>query len=313
MMFLAAIQTKLEPQAYATSADFAVWIFEQTSKALATRDSAVPALIAFPELIGLPLVFFLERQTTATRVQDVALELLHANWHEALRLSVRHRHLAISSLLLPKAVQLHQIMLLAFGTAAKAHNAYIVAGSSFLPFVDDEAALGQHLANARVQNVSFLFAPSGKLLSRSAKINLTKGLERRLGLQPARLEAWQPTQTKLGLVGTLICYDGFFDSCITKADAAGTQILVQPSANAAKWYGAWSADPSRTEGQEWLARGTTSRIQGCEHLQVVINPMLVGNLFDLDFEGCSSIGFNGGRETILADSHDDFAVIATSY
>ncbi len=308
MTYLAAVQTKLEPEAYKTPVDFSAWIFEQTAKALATRDPAVPALVAFPELIGLPLFFFLERDCFATSVQTAALELAKQHWLEGLKLGWQQPRLA--NVLLPRAVAVHQAIVSAFSRAAKKYNTYIVAGSSFLPFVDEEAAQGVFIADSRVQNVSFLFAPSGRLLSKTAKIHLTKGLESSLGLFAVRLEDWCPTQTKIGLVGTLICYDAFFDSCIQKADALGTRILVQPSANAAKWLGAWSADAKLIEGQEWVARGAMTRIQACENIEAVVNPMLVGKLFDLEFEGCSSIGFNGSRTAVFADSHTDFAVVS---
>jgi predicted amidohydrolase len=308
MTFLTAVQTKLEPEAYKTSAGFAAWILEQTSKALASRDPALPALIAFPELISLPLFFFLERDFAASSVQTAALELTKQHWFDGLKLGWQYPRL--SSILLPRAVALHQTVLAAFSQAAREHNTHIVAGSSFLPFIDQEAAQGVFIANPKVQNVSFLFAPTGRLLSRTAKIHLTKGLESSLGLSAARLEDWSPSQTKIGQVGTLICYDAFFDSCIAKADAMGTRILVQPSANAAKWLGAWSADATLIEGQEWLARGAIARIQSCEFIKAVVNPMLVGKLFELEFEGCSSIGFNGSRASIFAASHTDFAVVS---
>jgi predicted amidohydrolase len=312
MTFLAAVQSKLEPEAYKTSAGFVAWILEQTSKALQPRDPAVPALIAFPELIGLPLFFFLERNFLASSVQTAALELTKQHWFDGLKLGWQYPRL--SSILLPRAVALHQTIVTAFAQAAREHNTYIVAGSSFLPFVDQEAAQGMFIANPKVQNVSFLFAPSsGHLLSRSAKVHLTRGLESNLGLSAARLEDWSATQTKIGQVGTLICYDAFFDSCIAKADAMGTRILVQPSANAAKWLGAWSADARLIEGQEWLARGAIAQIQGCEFIQAVINPMLVGKLFELEFEGCSSIGFNGSRASVFASNHTDFAVVSAQF
>ena len=308
MTYLAAIQSKLEPDAYKTPMGFSTWIFEQTALALAARDPAIPALVAFPEIIGLPLFFFLERHSKAGTVQEAALELAKQHWLEGLTLGWQQPRLV--SVLLPRAAAVYQTILMAFSQAAREHNTYIVAGSSFLPFMDEEAAQGVFIASPRVQNVSFLFAPSGRLLSRTAKIHLSKGLERRLGLFEARLEDWSPTQTKIGKVGTLICYDAFFDSCIQKADAMGTRILVQPSANAAKWLGAWSADARQIEGQEWLARGAASRIQAGESIEAVINPMLVGKLFDFEFEGCSSIGFNGSRAALLADGHTDFAVVS---
>jgi predicted amidohydrolase len=303
--FLAAIQSKLEPEAYHTSLAFALWIDEQCQSALLSRDPEQAALIAFPELIGLPLYFFLERQTNAQTVQQAALEFGREHWRGVLR------HFSVSGLLLPRALLVFQAFAQAFVQAARKHNSYIVAGSNFLPSVDSEAALGLHIANKQMQNVSYLFAPNGKLLSKTAKINLTQGLESRLGLHKARLEDWTPTQTKIGRLGTLICYDAFFDACVHKADSSGTQILLQPSANAAKWQGAWSADKNRIEAEEWVARGASTRIQGCENIEVVLNPMLVGKLFDLEFEGCSSIGLNG-KPSLFAPSFDQFAVVSTT-
>jgi Carbon-nitrogen hydrolase len=308
MVYLAAVQSKLEPNAYSSAVSFQTWILEQVKTALVSRDPTVPALVAFPELIGLPLLFFLEQQTKAVSVQEAALELFKAHWLEGLKLGWRHPRL--SSLILPRAVAMHKALLNAFGLAARECNAYIVAGSSFLPFIDEEAALGVHISDTRVQNVSYLFAANGRLISRNAKIHLTKGLESRLGLFSARFEDWLPTQTSLGSVGTLVCYDAFFDSSIQKADATGTQILVQPSANAGAWLGAWSADKKLIEGQEWVARGAIKRIQDCENIKAVVNPMLVGKLFELEFEGCSSIGFRGTREAVFAPSHTDFAVVS---
>ncbi len=312
MTFLAVVQTKLELEAYRDTRAFNAWIDEQTRQALEARDTHQVALVAFPELIGLPLLFFLNRESQVTSAQEAALELLRESWLEALRLSLEHRYIAFPSLILPRAIMMHRALLEAFSRAARSYNAFIVAGSSFLPFVDDEAAKGVHMINPRVQNVSYLLAPNGKLFARTPKINLTSGLESRLGLTRGRLEDWQPAQTPLGRIGTLICYDAFFDANIAKADSSGTQILVQPSANAARWHGPWSADASQLEGEQWIARGAGTRIQNAINIRALLNPMLVGKLFDLEFEGCSSITFNQSlapKPSVHASSPTDFAVL----
>jgi predicted amidohydrolase len=315
-VFLSAVQTHLETDAYRSREAFNHWIDEQTAQALEGRAANEPALVAFPELIGLPLLFHLERRTNATRVQEAALEIIRANWLEALKLSARHLRFGVSSFLLPDAVRLHTVMLEAFSGAAKKYDAFIVGGSHLLPTVDDEAAKGVHVADARVRNVSYLFAPSGKILSRSAKVNLTGGVESTLGLFKTRLEDVGATVTPLGRVATLICYDAFFETCLERADANGAQILVQPSANAQLWDGPWSADASRVEGHEWLARGLPSRLQGRVNLRYGVNPMLTGNLFDLRFEGKSHISANpsltGHDSSILeiAARADRFAIVS---
>jgi predicted amidohydrolase len=315
-VFLSAVQSKLEVAAYGSTADFRTWIEEQTALALQRRDPHEAALVAFPELIGLPLLFHLEREPRATKVQEAALELARESWLGALQMGVQHLHFSLSNLILPRAILMHRAMLEAFSKAAKQHDAFIVGGSSFLPLVDNEAAKGVHIGNARVQNVSYLFAPGGRILERSAKLNLTSGLESAIGLSRARLAEISAAHTPLGGITTLICYDSFFERCVERADALGSTILVQPSANAAQWNGPWGADKTLIEGEEWLARGLPLRLQNRVNLRYGVNPMLVGKLFDLEFQGCSHISANvsltGFEKPMLeiAPRPDEFAIVS---
>jgi predicted amidohydrolase len=313
--FFACVQSKLELDAYLSGQAFEAWILGQVRLALESRDSGEVALVAFPELIGLPLLFFLNRKVNASKVQDAALELAKESWLEALKFGLQFQNFSASSFILPRATSLFEVFVHAFSSAAKQTNSFISAGSSFLSSVEFEAAKGLHLADGRVQNVSFLFAPSGKILSRSPKLNLTAGLEKLVGLSRGRIEDVAVAVTPLGRVATLICYDGFFERALEKADSLGAQIVVQPSANAALWNGAWSADPSKIEGQEWLARGIMHGIQERVNIRYALNPMMVGNLFDLVFEGRSSISANQSlthaENPILniATSHNDFEIV----
>jgi predicted amidohydrolase len=313
--FFACVQSKLERDAYVSSQAFESWILEQVKLALESRDSHEAALVAFPELIGLPLLFFLERKVSADKVQDAALELARESWFEALKLGFQFQNISPSAFILPRASRLFEVFVNAFSSAARETNSFIAAGSSFLPGVELEAAMGLHLADGRVQNISFLFAPSGKILLRSPKLNLTAGLEKLVGLSRGRLEDIAAAVTPLGRVVTLICYDGFFERALEKADSLGAQIIVQPSANAALWNGAWSADSSKIEGREWLARGVMHGIQDRLNIRYALNPMMVGKLFDLVFEGRSSISTNQSLTKLeqpiisIAGSHNEFEIV----
>jgi predicted amidohydrolase len=313
--FLAAVQTKLELDAYRTSAAFSDWILSQTRQALLERDPSEPALVAFPEMIGLPLLLFLERTTNAENVRDAALGLFRERWLDALRLGLKHRNFGLSSLVLPRALPVFDAYTTAFSKAARATNSFIVGGSVLLPGIELEAAKGLHISDGRVQNVSYTFSPTGNILARTGKINLTGGLESALGLSSMSLNAWHTAQTPFGKIGTLICYDAFFERLLERADAMGAQILVQPSANAAVWDGPWSADATLLEGQEWLARGPVTRVQGRTNTRYVLNPMLVGRLLELEFQGKSSIAVNRFLEpegvTAMAQSAMDFEIVTT--
>ena len=122
-----------------------------------------------------------------------------------------------------------------------------------------------------------------------------------------------PSQTALGPITTLICFDAFFETLLERTDALGTRILVQPSANAARWDGPWSADDTLIEGTEWLRRGPVTRIQGRTNLRCVVNPMLTGSLLDVSFEGRSSIAINRNLVSdVSADERGIFAIAQTS-
>jgi predicted amidohydrolase len=311
--FLAAVQTKLEMDAYRTSAAFSEWILGQTQKALLGRDPLEPALVAFPEMIGLPLLLFLERRLRAENVRDATLELARERWQDALRLALKHRNLGVSSLVLPGAISVFDAYTTAFSKAAQATNSFIVGGSVLLPEIELEAAKGLHIADGRVQNVSYTFSPTGKILSRTGKMNLTGGLESALGLSSMAYGAWHTAQTPVGMLGTLICYDAFFERALERADAMGAQILVQPSANAAIWDGPWSGDKTLLEGQEWLTRGPITRIQGRTNTRYVLNPMLVGKLLEIEFQGRSSIAVNRALEPdAVTDRHGVLSIAQTA-
>jgi hypothetical protein len=112
----------------------------------------------------------------------------------------------------------------------------------------------------------------------------------------------------LGTVANLICLDAFHDDLIEQADAAGAWLVVQPSANAARWNGPWSKDPKEIEGEVWLREGLAKKLQNRENLRYGLNPMLNGAFYDLYFEGRSGI-YQPGSPLALAESETGDAVV----
>ncbi|HWG84870.1 MAG TPA: nitrilase-related carbon-nitrogen hydrolase [Deinococcales bacterium] len=289
-LWLAAVQSRIDPDTYASEEAFEEWVLAQARHATSGRDPAEPALMAFPELLGMPLAFgltgLLGRGAT---LGDAVRGLLTREWRQALYLGASKRNLTPSAFLLPGAKRVHRAVVRAFSRAARETNSTVVGGSAFLPVVDDEAALGTFLASARVRNLAYTFAPTGALVARSAKMRLTRGLESSIGLAGGNLTDVVTADTTAGRSCTLICYDAFFETALERADGLGASILVQPSANARPWDGPWSADRTLREGEEWLRRGPAARIQGRANLAYCLNPMLVGTLLGLEFEGRSSL------------------------
>jgi deaminated glutathione amidase len=119
----------------------------------------------------------------------------------------------------------------------------------------------------RVYDTSFLVNKSGKITSKYRKIHLYNALGFRESdkMIPGSKIA-QPTQTSVGKLGMLICYDLRFPEMSRSLAAAGSEILVAPSA--------WVKGKSKEE--HWITINKTRAIEnGC----YVIAPDQVGNIY----------------------------------
>ncbi len=278
---------------YRSPEAFAAWILELSERAVYGLDDA-PKLVAFPEAIGLPLLLTLSRYAEVsnhTRLTDVALTLLKREWRAVLQATLKYRAFGPQAFFLARALPAYRAYAGAFAKAAYRTQTTIVAGTSFLPTVTDEASRGLHIAESRVENAAYTFAPTGSVLGRSAKRYLTGGLESRLGLSRA-LESPRVLETPAGRVGVAVCLDGFYGNVLEALDGAGAQIIVQPSANFAPWTRRWPPDETYSEGEAWLTFGLRRGVWGRQNIRYGVNPMLVGGLFDLRAEGRSSIVAN---------------------
>jgi predicted amidohydrolase len=290
---LAAVQMAWRAADYATPDAFAARVADLTRRAVAHADG-VSALVAFPELVGLPLLLTAAAEPEALQAPTFDAAMLHlarrhlGRWH---RNAWHHRRLGLAAVYATYAVSAYRTYRDSFVAAARETGATIVAGSAFMPTVDDEPSLGLHVADATPRNVSLVVGPSG-VLGWSAKVHLTPGRERRSGLRPGRVEDLHPVQTSWGRLGVAVCLDGFFEGVVGTLDGRGAQVLVQPSANDAPWDRPWPADPARREGDVWLTDGLRARIQGRLHVRYGVNPMMVGDLLGLRPRGRSTIVAN---------------------
>lgn len=275
---------------YRTPAAFRERIDALAEQAVEGLDNA-PKLIAFPEAIALPLAFVLAGVSESETVAGAAWAAVRNHPGRLARVALSLRRLGPSLLFSMTAAEVHAIYVDAFSSAARATGATIVAGSAFLPYVDREPAGGTFIADARVRNVAYTFAPEGVMLARTPKRFLMPR-ERGAGLVAGAPESLRPIATDAGTVGVAICLDAFHDGVIERYDGWGARILVQPSANHAPWLRPWPADPQRTEGDAWLRYGLRAQLQGRRSLTVGVNPMLVGSVLDLQPRGRSSIVVN---------------------
>ncbi len=299
-LHLAAVQVAWSPSLYATPEVFRERMLELGEEAVAGA-GAGPRLVAFPELIGLPLLLTAagdERALQAPSFGAALARLAPIHAQRWLRSAWRARRLAPAVVYGHYAVEAYRSYFETFAAVARATGAVVVAGSAFLPDVDEEPSRGWHVRDAHVHNAALTFAPSGRLLGRTAKVHLTPGAEQRSGLSRGRLEDLHPVATGLGGVGVAICLDGFHERVLATLDGRRAQLLVQPSANDAPWDRPWPKDPGRRESEVWLGDGLRARLQGRCSLRYGINPMLVGDAFGLRPRGRSSIVAN------VADAQD---------
>jgi predicted amidohydrolase len=99
-----------------------------------------------------------------------------------------------------------------FGTLAREHNLYIVAG-----LVEREGAL--------VYNVAALIGPDGKLAGKYRKVALPRG-EIEAGLQPG--SEFPVFETRFGKLGMMVCYDGFFPEVARQLSVRGAEVIAWP-------------------------------------------------------------------------------------
>ena len=119
----------------------------------------------------------------------------------------------------------------------------------------------------RVYDTSFVINSSGKIISTYRKIHLYDALgfkESNKMISGSKIA--KPVRTSLGKIGMMICYDLRFPEMSRSLAAAGSEILVVPSA----WV------KGKMKEEHWITLNKTRAIEnGC----YVIAPDQVGNIY----------------------------------
>ncbi len=262
-----------------------------------------PNLLVLTELLGLPAALTGRRAAPARHASSAraALMLLASAYLPRL-LAYRRRWRDVSlprALLLARADVLYRPLADTLARLAVMYRTHIVA-TTLAPRVrrstDPRAIARWGRSGAAwvalpdgpaVFNVALVFGPDGALLERVEKVFLTAAEKTLLDLAPGRLEDVRVIPTAAGRLGVAISLDAFTPAYLRHIEAHGAQIVVQPDANDQPW-----AAPSATsdwQPAEWLGSVLGSIQPGYPSLRHNVCAMQTGNIFDLVFDGQSSI------------------------
>jgi len=298
---LVAVQAKTELNDYRSNEAFHAKMASLMERAMREVDRDLPTLISYPELVGMFLGFvpyYWDDLKDETKLEDAAMTLVVKNMAavpEGHRTSPEAA--ARWLMFIQHAVETERAYVDTFSTLAREYGAYVAAGSTALPPLEEEPSKGgRHVRDeTKVYNISYLFSPRGVCLNRVPKVNMTEPFETRVFDSGPRSEL-VPVDTAVGRVGTLVCWDGFHQTLVEHYDALAVDILLQPSYNQKLWNGPCSYDAPGTEGENRLRTTCVSMIQGRENIQYGIEAFMVGAVFeDMLAEGLSYIARNTGR------------------
>lgn len=265
MARLYAVQARLSIEHYSDPRSFREWVEALAAAADEAGGLSRDSLLVYPEDIGTFLL--LAGADPHARSLEEALRGLLARHLPAVALHMALRLLPpLKAYLRARWKLVWQAYRDAFSAVAAAYKTNVVAGSILEP------------RGRKVYNTSYLFAPDGRIAGRQSKVHLID-MEERLGVSPAPLGQLRVYETGAGRVGIAVCLDAFKEDVVSRLARLGADILAQPSANPEPWT------PSLEE--EWR-RGAWLAVQR-HRFRAGVNPMAVGRIYDLAFEGVSSI------------------------
>ena len=292
-----AVQPQWHAHDFLSSAAFKSWMRAQLESARPHLSATQPNLVVLTELNGLPLVLRGGHLAAATgkfewaaallllqHLPEVLPVLLHAAWSGE-RLS------PIRALQLARANENVSLYLSTCRDLAREYSVYLVSGSTPTPHYRLHGDQLRREGRA-LYNQTALFAPDGALIGTADKVYLTPDEEQGgVDLSPGDLAALRVFPTSAGDLGVAISLDAFRPDVIGSLTAQGCTVLLQPDANGSPWTGKEGLYPAgqtpRDQPLAWLE--SSWQVTHQQQIRYAVNPMVVGNLLDLTFDGQSAI------------------------
>ncbi|BDP42566.1 carbon-nitrogen hydrolase family protein [Deinococcus aetherius] len=288
-----AVQPQWSAADFLSTEAFRAWMRSQLEMARPHLAQGRPNLVVLTELNGLPLVLrgvpLAVRTGTFERAAPV-LFLCHLP--RALPVLLRERVSPIRALELALSAESTRLYLETCRDLAREYRVYLCCGSTPMPRY---RLKGRRLVRERgtLHNETVLLDPQGNLIGVTDKVHLTPAEEAGgVDLTPGPLEELRVFPTPVGDLGVAISLDAFRSDVISRLEAGGCTILLQPDANGAPWTAQEGLPPDPTNVRDQPVAWLESSWQATTHgrsIRYAVNPMVVGNLLDLTFDGQSAI------------------------
>lgn len=292
-----AVQPQWHARDFLSRAAFERWMRSQLEAARPHLSATQPNLVVLTELNGLPLVLRGGALAAATgKFEWAAALLLVQHLPEALPILLRtalsgERVSPIRALQLARANENVSLYLRTCQALAREYGVYLVSGSAPMPHYRLHGDQLQREGSA-LYNQTAIFGPGGELIGTADKVHLTPDEEQGgVDLSPGDLSALRVFPTPAGDLGVAISLDAFRADVISQLVAGGCTVLLQPDANGSPWTGKEGIYPAgqtpRDQPLAWLESSWQVTNRG--QIRYAVNPMVVGNLLDLSFDGQSAI------------------------
>ncbi|WP_293909902.1 nitrilase-related carbon-nitrogen hydrolase [Deinococcus sp.] len=287
-----AVQPKWHARDFLSAATFETWMRLQLGAARPHFSQTHPNLVVLTELNGLPLVLRGGYLAAATgKFQWALILLLLAHLPEVLPILIREKVSPVRALQLARANENAALYIRVCQALAKRYGVYLVSGSAPMPHYRLE---GRRLVRvgSELYNQTLILGPQGELIGSADKVFLTPDEQAGgVDLSPGRLSELRVFPTPAGDLGVAISLDAFRSEVINHLAAQGCTVLLQPDANGSPWTGKEGIYPAgtvpRDQPQAWLESSWQVTDRG--QIRYAVNPMVVGNLLDLTFDGQSAM------------------------
>lgn len=288
-----AVQPKWHAEDFVSAQAFRRWMRSQLEMCRPHLHPTRPNLVVLTELNGLPLV--LRGGAWALRFgtfERVAAALFLGRLLKTLPILLREKVSAVRALQLASAHANAQLYLHVCRDLAQEYGVYLCCGSTPMPrfFLEGERV---RRAAGWLSNQTVLLNPAGELIGIADKVHLTPAEEEGgVDLTAGQLGQLRVFPTEVGDLGVAISLDAFRADVIGTLEAQGCTVLLQPDANGAPWTAKEGLPPDpehlRDQPEAWLESSWQVSTQG-RGIRYAVNPMVVGNLLGLTFDGQSAI------------------------